>query len=70
MQQKQRASPVSEIRAMDFGSLVNSVRENSQHSGEEKDKAKEGNDVGHDLDVIEEEQLLQQRKPETEKQGS
>ena len=69
MQQKQRASPVSEIRAMDFGSLVNSVRENSQHSGEENNKAKEANDNG-DLAVIEEEQLLQGRKSFVEKQGS
>jgi len=55
---------------MDFGSLVNSVRENSQHSGDDKDKAKEGNENGNDLAVIEEEQLLQGRKPNTEKQGS
>ena len=68
MQQKQRASPVSEIRAMDFGSLVNSVREHSQHSGEEKDKAEKGNE--NDLAVIEEEQLLQGRKQSVEKQGS
>lgn len=55
MQQTQRASPVSEPRAMDFGSVVNTVRETSQHSGEDKGKARDAENNGKGLDVIEEE---------------
>ena len=55
MEQKQRVSPVSELRAMDFGSLVNTVRETSQHSVEDKDKARDAENNGKGLDVIEEE---------------
>jgi len=70
MQSKQRVSPVNELRAMDFGSLVNTVRENSQQAADNKDKAKDGENNGKGLDVIEEEQLLQANNNNGEKQES
>jgi len=55
---------------MDFGSIVNTVRENSQQAAENKDKAKDGENNGKGLDVIEEEQLLQANNNNGEKQES